>query len=62
MRARLERPTDKRADRAVDVAETAPGLYAARVPAVPAGQWELVVEVLDGDGVAFRRRHRVILD
>ncbi|WP_430911719.1 FixH family protein [Methylobacterium sp. sgz302541] len=61
LRVRLERPVDKRADLAVAVAETAPGLYAARLPAVAAGQWELVVEVLEGDGVAFRRRHRVIL-
>lgn len=62
VRARLERPTDKRADVAVTVVESAPGLYAAQVPAVPAGQWELVVEVLDGDGVALRRKHRIILD
>lgn len=62
VRARLERPTDKRADRAVAVVETTPGLHVGHVPAVPAGQWELVVEVLDGDGVAFRRKHRVILD
>nr|WP_245930659.1 FixH family protein [Methylobacterium radiodurans] len=62
VRVRLERPTDKRADLAVAVAETAPGLHAGHVPVVPAGQWELVVDVLDDDGVAFRRKHRVILD
>ncbi|HEV2541946.1 FixH family protein [Methylorubrum populi] len=62
LRARLERPTDKRADRTLVVTETAPGLYAGHLPAVSSGQWELVVEVLDGDDVAFRRRHRVILD
>ncbi|OAH22436.1 FixH family protein [Methylorubrum sp. B1-46] len=62
LRTRLERPTDKRADRTLAVAETVPGLYVGRLPAVSAGQWELVVEVLDGDDVTFRRRHRVILD
>ncbi|GJD58329.1 FixH family protein [Methylobacterium dankookense] len=63
VQVRLERPTDKRADRAAAAAETAPGLYAAHLPAVPAGQWELVVEVADPEGGApFRRRHRVILD
>ena len=62
LRVRLERPTDKRADIVVPVAEAVPGTYAGRRPAVPGGQWELVMEVADGDGVAFRRRHRVILD
>lgn len=62
VRARLERPADKRADLAVALAEFAPGLHAGHVPVVPAGQWELVVDVLDGDGVAFRRKHRIILD
>jgi len=62
VRARLERPTDKREDRAVDLAEGRPGAYAVRTAAVPPGQWDLVVEVMGEDGVAFRRRHRLFLD
>ncbi len=62
VRARLERPTDKRQDRAADLAEGGAGAYAAHAAAVPPGQWNLVVEVLGEDGVAFRRRHRIVLD
>ncbi|MEE7491564.1 FixH family protein [Methylobacterium oryzae] len=62
IRARLERPTDKRKDRRADLAEVGAGTYAARAESVERGQWDLVVEVVEGDGVAFRRRHRVVLD
>lgn len=62
LKARLERPTDKRADRAFDLAEEGTGTYSARSAAVPPGQWDLVVEVVGEEGVAFRRRHRVFLD
>lgn len=62
LHARFERPTDKRKDVAVDLAEVAAGTYAARAEPVAHGQWDLVVEVAGEDGVAFRRRHRVILN
>ncbi|MEL6061441.1 MULTISPECIES: FixH family protein [unclassified Methylobacterium] len=62
LQARLERPTDKRQDVAVDLVEVAAGTYTARAEPVARGQWDLVVEVAGADGVAFRRRHRIVLD
>lgn len=62
LRARFERPTDKRKDVAVDLVEGNAGTYAARAEPVAPGQWDLVVEVMGEDGVAFRRRHRIVLD
>lgn len=62
LRARLERPTDKRQDLAVGLVEVSAGSYVARAEPVARGQWDLVVEVMGGDGVAFRRKHRVVLD
>lgn len=62
LHARFERPTDKRKDVAVELEEVSAGTYAARAEPVPPGQWDLVVEVVGEDGVAFRRRHRIVLD
>jgi nitrogen fixation protein FixH len=62
LRARLERPTDKRQDLRVDLDEVGAGTYAARAEPVSRGQWDLVVEAIGPNGVAFRRRHRVVLD
>ena len=62
LRARLERPTDKRQDLRADLVEASAGTYVARAEPVARGQWDLVVEVVGEDGVAFRRRHRVLLD
>lgn len=62
LRARLERPTDKRLDLSADLQEVSAGTYRAQAGPVPPGQWELVVEVMGEDGVAFRRRHRIVLD
>ena len=62
LQAHLERPTDKRQDQSVALIETGAGTYAARVEPVGPGQWDLVVEVAGAKGVAFRRRHRVVLD
>lgn len=60
--ARLERPTDKRQDVAVPLAEAAAGSYAATVAALAPGQWDLVVEVAEPEGTALRRRRRIVLD
>ncbi|TNC08075.1 FixH family protein [Methylobacterium terricola] len=60
--ARLERPTDKRQDLRVNLIEVSAGTYSARAEPVARGQWDLVVEVVGANGVAFRRRHRVVLD
>ncbi|TGD98369.1 FixH family protein [Methylobacterium nonmethylotrophicum] len=62
LQARLERPTDKRQDLRVGLIEVGAGTYAARAEPVARGQWDLVVEVVGAKGVAFRRRHRIVLD
>lgn len=62
VQARLERPTDKRQDLSVELNEVGAGTYEARAEPVARGQWDLVVEVVGPNGVAFRRRHRIVLD
>lgn len=57
----LQRPTDKRGDRSLVLAETGPGSYAGAVPDLAPGQWDVVVDVLDGKERAYRRRTRVVL-
>lgn len=59
--ARLERPTDKREDRSLDLTEAAPGFYAAVAHDLAPGQWDLVVDVLQGAERSFRRKTRVVL-
>ena len=59
---RFERPTDRRADLPVALAETAFGIYRGSAPRIASGQWDLVLE---GD-VAGRRmflsKNRVLLN
>ncbi|CAO4141076.1 Nitrogen fixation protein FixH [Methylorubrum thiocyanatum] len=62
LRARLERPTDKRQDLSVELNEVGAGAYEARAEPVARGQWNLVVEAVGANGVAFRRKHRIVLD
>ncbi|KWV54633.1 nitrogen fixation protein FixH [Bradyrhizobium macuxiense] len=60
--ARLERPIDRRADRAIEVSEAGVGSYRGRVDGVAAGQWDLVIEG-DADGRRmFLSRNRVLLN
>ena len=59
--ATLERPTDKRGDRTVDLGESVAGDYSGSVPDLAPGQWDLVVDVLEGGERAFRRRTRIVL-
>ncbi|MCK1385001.1 FixH family protein [Bradyrhizobium sp. 21] len=59
---RLERPTDKRADLAVELAEAGMGIYRGNAASVAPGQWDLVIE---GDAKGerlFLSRNRVILN
>jgi nitrogen fixation protein FixH len=59
---RFERPTDKRADLAVALAEVGSGVYRGRLEAIAPGQWDLVLE---GDGSAgrlFLSKNRVMLN
>jgi nitrogen fixation protein FixH len=59
---RLERPTDRRADRPVELAEVGLGIYRGSAPRVAAGLWDLVLE---GDAAGqrmFLSKNRVLLD
>jgi nitrogen fixation protein FixH len=58
--ARLVHPTDKRADRAIDLSEDAPGLYRGHGEPV-VGQWALVIELSRDGRRMFRSRNRVFL-
>ena len=59
--AALQRPTSKREDRAVVLAETAPGAYGGTLEEVAPGQWDLVVDVMDGAERLHRLKTRVLL-
>jgi nitrogen fixation protein FixH len=59
---RLERPTDRRADRPVALAEVGRGIYRGSAPLVAPGQWDLVLE---GDAAGqrmFLSKNRVLLN
>ncbi|TYL71152.1 FixH family protein [Bradyrhizobium cytisi] len=59
---RLERPTDKRADLAVELPEAGIGIYRGNAASVAPGQWDLVIEgEVRGERV-FLSRNRVILN
>jgi nitrogen fixation protein FixH len=59
---RFERPTDRRADQAVALAETGIGIYRGTASPIASGQWDLV---LQGDAAGrrvFLSRNRVVLN
>ena len=59
---RLERPTDRRADRPVELAEFGIGVYRGAALSVAAGQWDLVIE---GDAAGkrmFLSKNRVLFN
>jgi nitrogen fixation protein FixH len=59
---RLERPTDRRADQAFEIAEGGGGSYRGTAQDVAAGQWDLVIEA-DAEGKRmFLSRNRVVLN
>lgn len=57
----LQRPTDKRADHPFELVPTEPGTYVADVSGLPAGQWDLSVDVNHGVDRLYRRITRVVL-
>ncbi|MEK9278898.1 MULTISPECIES: FixH family protein [unclassified Bradyrhizobium] len=59
---RLERPTDKRADLAVELAEAGIGIYRGTAASVAPGQWDLVIEGEARGTRVFLSRNRVILN
>jgi nitrogen fixation protein FixH len=58
--ALLSHPTDRRADRAVELSEDASGRFRGTVDRI-AGQWDLVIELSRGGERLFRSRNRVVL-
>jgi nitrogen fixation protein FixH len=60
--ARLERPIDRRADRAIEVSDTGRGSYRGSADGIAAGQWDLVIEG-DADGHRmFLSKNRIVLN
>ena len=59
--AALERPTDKRADRRIALAELQTGLYGGKTGDVAAGQWDLVLEADRAGERLFFSKTRVFL-
>jgi nitrogen fixation protein FixH len=58
--AQLERPTDRRLDRVVAVSEGTPGRFHGSAT-IPAGQWDLVIDLQRQGERVFRSRNRVVL-
>lgn len=59
--ALLQRPTDKRGDRSIALRETSPGFYEGAGAEVAPGQWDLVLDVMEGGERAYRRKTRLVL-
>ena len=59
---RLERPTDRRADLPVELAETGIGIYRGNAPLIAAGQWDLVIESVASGQRMFLSKNRVVLN
>ena len=59
---RLERPTDKRADQAIELSEVDIGIYSGRLDAVAPGQWDLVLQGDKSGQRMFLSRNRVLLN
>ena len=59
--ATLHRPTQSAEDRGVSLIEGEAGVYSGRVDRLAAGQWDLLIEALDENGVRFRSKNRVFL-
>ncbi len=60
--ARLERPTDRRADQPITLAEVESGIYLGDTTSIAPGQWDLVLE---GDAAGrrmFLSKNRVLLN
>jgi len=58
--ALFARPTDRRLDRTIAVRESGLGRFSGRVD-LPAGQWDLVIELTRQGERLFRSKNRVVL-
>jgi nitrogen fixation protein FixH len=59
---RFERPTDKRADLPLELAEVGIGVYRGAARAVAPGQWDLVLEGDSAGKRVFLSKNRVLLN
>jgi nitrogen fixation protein FixH len=59
---RFERPTDRRADKPVALAEVGIGVYRGNAAGVAPGQWDLVLESEAAGRRMFLSRNRVLLN
>ena len=59
---RFERPTDRRADLPVILAEVGIGVYRGSAAAIASGQWDLVIEGVSAGRRMFLSRNRVLLN
>lgn len=59
---RFERPTDRRADLPVTLAEVGTGIYRGNAEAIAPGQWDLVIEGLSAGQRLFLSKNRVLLN
>jgi nitrogen fixation protein FixH len=59
---RFERPTDRRADRPVELAEMGIGVYRGNAAQIAAGQWDLVIEGVSAGQRMFLSKNRVVLN
>jgi nitrogen fixation protein FixH len=59
---RFERPTDRRADQQVALAERGIGIYRGSAPLIAAGQWDLVLEAVSAGQRMFLSKNRVLLN
>jgi len=59
---RFERPTDRRADQPVELAEMGIGVYRGSAPLIASGQWDLVLEAVSAGRRMFLSKNRVLLN
>ena len=59
---RFERPTDRRADLPVALAEVGSGIYRGSAPMIAPGQWDLVLEAAAAGQRMFLSKNRVLLN
>ena len=59
---RFERPTDRRADQPVEMAEMGIGIYRGNAPLIAPGQWDLVIEGVAAGKRMFLSKNRVVLN
>jgi nitrogen fixation protein FixH len=59
--AKFERPTDSRLDRPVTVTESSAGRFRGSAEDLPAGQWDLIIELSRHGDRLFRSVSRIVL-